>query len=58
MCKFVLNWWYYLENRDFGEKSRVNGDIQARFCERFWVEFLLPTRHKKRKKHRTPSRIR
>jgi len=45
MCKFVLNWWYYLENRDFGEKSRVNGDIQARFCERFWVEFLLPTRH-------------
>lgn len=32
------------ENRDLSEKSRVMREYQARFCERFQVQFLLPTR--------------
>jgi len=27
-------------------KSRVRGDFQARFCERFRVKFPLPTRRR------------
>ena len=32
--------WYRLY-----DKSRMMGDYHVRFCERYGVEFLVPTRH-------------